>query len=234
MKIDLIISVDDIKKEKIIGKTVIVIDMLRATSVIITAIDNGCEKVIPVLTIEEALDLSKVNRENFVLGGERKAVKIEEFDCSNSPLEFTKEVLKNKTLIMSTTNGTRAIHGCIGAKHILIGAIINAKAVAKKIIELGEDVVIVNAGTYGQFSMDDFICSGFIIDRILTESKAELTDITKTALYIYNSNKDIMSFLKLATHYNTLEKLGLLEDLKYCSQKDIIDIVPEYKDGIIT
>ena len=233
MKLDLIISADDIKKEKILGKTVVVIDMLRATSVIITAIDNGCRKVIPVLTINEALELSKVNRESFVLGGERNAIKIEGFDCSNSPIEFTKEALKDKTLIMSTTNGTRAINGSIGAKHILLGAIINAKAVAKKIIELGEDVVIVNAGTYGQFSMDDFICGGYIIHSILDEINVELSDICKTANYIYNNNKDIMSFLKLASHYNTLEKLGLLDDLEYCCKKDIINVVPEYRDGVI-
>lgn len=234
MKIDMIISADDIKESKIAGKTAIVIDMLRATSVIVTALNNGCKQVIPFLTIEEAVNFSKENRQAYILGGERKAVKIEGFDGSNSPLEYTRELVKNKTLIMTTTNGTRAINGCKKANNILIGALINAAAVAKKALELNQDIVIVNAGTDGQFSMDDFICSGYIIDNITNNAKdVYLTDISTTAHYVYSSNKDIIGFIKNATHYKRIQELELYEDLKYCCQKDIIEIVPEFKNGII-
>lgn len=233
MNVDIIISADDIKEEKILNKTVVVIDMLRATSVIVTAVNNGCKKVIPVLTIEEALEISKSNRKEFILGGERKALKIEGFDCSNSPLDYTKEVVKDKTFVITTTNGTRAIKGSIGAKKILLAAMINASAVAKKILEMDNDVVIVNAGTYGQFSMDDFITAGYIIDRLLEYRDASLTDIAKTAHYVYKNNKDVIGFIKNASHYKRIEELGLHEDLKYCCQKDIIDIVPEYEGGVI-
>lgn len=234
MNIDIIISADDIKEEKILNKSVVVIDMLRATSVIVTAVKNGVKKVIPVLTIEEALNIASHDRERYILGGERKALKIDGFDCSNSPLEYKKELVKDKILVMTTSNGTRAIKGSIKAKNILIGAVINAQAVAEKLIGLKNDVVLVNAGTYGQFSMDDFICSGYIIDCILRMCDAELTDIAKTAHYIYNQNKDIKSFIKYAAHYNRLKSLNLMDDLEYCSKKDIIDIVPEYKNGDIS
>lgn len=234
MNIDLIVSSDDINEEKIHGKVVVVIDMLRATTVIITALKNGCSKVVPVVTVEEALRLSEEDRESFILGGERRALKIEGFNCSNSPLEYSKEVVNNKTLIITTTNGTRAIHGSKSAEQIIIGAMINGRAVARKLIELDRDVVFVNAGTYGQFSMDDFICSGYIISCITENNSAELSDIAFTAQHIYHSHKDIESYLKHARHFNVLKELGLEDDLKYCCNKDLTDIVPVYRDGIIT
>ena len=232
MKIDLIISADDIKKGKVIDKSVVVIDMLRATSVIVTAMNNGCDEVIPVVTIEEALSIADKDREKYILGGERKALKIEGFDCSNSPLEYTSQVVANKTLIITTSNGTRAIKGSEGARNILIGALINAKAVAEKLIKLNNDIVIINAGTYGQFSIDDFICSGYIIDCILKEKQFELTDIAKTAHYLYNKSPNL-EFIKSASHFKRIEELKLQEDLKYCCKRDIIGRVPEYKEGRI-
>lgn len=234
MKIDLIISADDIKPEKIHGKSVVVIDMLRATSVITTAINNGCSSVIPVLTIDEALKVSSTDRDKYILGGERKALKIKGFDCANSPLEYKERLVKDKILVMTTSNGTRAIKGSIGAESILIGALINAKAVANKLLELDNDIEIVNAGTYGQFSIDDFICSGYIIDCLLkSEPNVELTDIAKTSHYIYTENKDINGFIQYASHYRRIKELKLEEDLKYCCTKDIINIVPEYRSGTI-
>jgi 2-phosphosulfolactate phosphatase len=233
MKVDIIISTGDIKEAKVKDKTVVVIDMLRATSVITTAIANGCEEVIPLLTIEEAVDLVREEREKYILGGERKALKIEGFDCSNSPLEYTSETVKNKSIVLTTTNGTRAIKGSEGARNILIGAMLNAEALVKKIIDLDNDVVIVNAGTYDEFSIDDFICSGYVVDCLEKNVELELSDIATTAHYIYKNNADIFSFIKYASHYKRIEQLGLKEDLEYCCQKSILEIVPEYKDGKI-
>lgn len=233
MKIDIIISANDIKDEKMKNKTALVIDMLRATSVIVTAIKNGCSSVIPVVTIEEAMKIAKGKENEFLLGGERQAVKIEGFDFSNSPLEYTEDKVKGKKLIMTTTNGTKAINGCTAAEKIIIGAMINAKAAAQKLIQLNNDVVIVNAGTNGEFSIDDFICAGYIISLLKAEQKVNLSDIATTALYVYEQNKDIKSFIRFANHYKKIKELGLYEDLEYCCSKDIIDIVPEYRDGVI-
>ncbi|MBU3190898.1 2-phosphosulfolactate phosphatase family protein [Clostridium bowmanii] len=233
MKIDIIVSAEDIKKEKIENKTVVVIDMLRATSVIITAMNNGCIGVIPVLTVDDAAKIVRNSKEEFMLGGERDALKIEGFNYSNSPLEYTRGTIEGKTLVMTTTNGTKAIKGCTGASSILLGAMLNAKAIAKKILEINKDVVIVNAGTYGEFSIDDFLCSGYIIDCVLKEIEADLSDIAFTSHYIYKNNEDIHSFIKYASHYKRITELGLEADLEYCCRKDIIDKVPEYKNGII-
>ena len=235
MKIDIIISADDIQESKIKNKNIVVIDMLRATTVITTAFMNGCSEVIPYLTIDEALNKGKtLKRDSYVLGGERKAMKIEGFDLSNSPLEYTKDTVNNKTVIITTTNGTRTLTECTEAKRIFVGAMINGKSVAEKLVELGDDVCIVNAGTNGEFSMDDFICSGYIINEILKlTNKVDLTDIAKTANYIYESNPSIESFINSARHYGVMKDLDLMEDIHYAMQKDITKIVPEYKNGRI-
>lgn len=235
MKIDVIISADYIEKSRIENKIVVVIDMFRATSVITTAISNGCKEVIPYLTIEETIEASKsLKKDTYLLGGERKAVKIEGFDLSNSPLEYISEKVKDKTVLMTTTNGTRALTKCLPAKRIFIAAMINAEAVAKKLLEINEDVVIVNAGTNGEFSMDDYICGGYIINTILNEKKnIDLTDIAKTSNMIYESNKNTINYIKEARHYAVMKTLNLDNDIEYCTKKSIIDIVPEYADGKI-
>lgn len=236
MKIDLIISADYIEKNKIKDKVVVVIDMLRATTVITTALKNGAKKVIPMLTVEESFEVAnklKSCNEEVILGGERRALKIDGFDCSNSPLEYTEEEVLNKTVILSTTNGTRALNLCESADLILIGSMINGLAVSKKLVELDKDIVFVNAGTNGEFSMDDYICAGYMIYNLLKEKNCEMSDIAKMAKYIYENNKDIVSFIKNARHFNVLTSLGLQGDLKYCCSKDLTDIVPIFRDGKI-
>lgn len=235
MKIDIIISADDIIESKLENKIAVVIDMFRATSVIVTALNNGCREVLPFLTIEETLEnADKLYRSEYILGGERKAVKIEGFDLSNSPLEYTEEVVKGKKVLMTTTNGTRTLTKSNSAERVLIAAMINAEAVAEKLLEINQDVVIINAGTNGNFSMDDYICSGYIINEVIKKNnKIELTDIAKTADMIYESNKDIISYVKEATHYSVMKSLELDNDIEYCIKKSIVDNVPEYKNGII-
>jgi len=232
MKVDIIISAEHITENKIEDKIVVVIDMFRATSVIVTALSNGCKEVIPYLTVEETLEYAKkLNRKDYILGGERRAVKIDGFDLSNSPLEYTEDIIKDKTVLMTTTNGTKTLTKSTLAKRILIAAMINAKAVAKKLIDINEDVVIINAGTNGNFSMDDYICSGYIINEMLTVNKnLDLTDIGKTANIIYEKNPDIISYVKEAGHYSVMKSLKLDDDIEYCTKKNIMDIVPEYKD----
>ena len=235
MKIDIVISAEDIKKSKLEHKIVLVIDMFRATSVIVTALNNGCKKIIPLLTVEEAFKMAEnIGREKCILGGERRATKIEGFDISNSPLEYSKEIVHDRTIIMTTTNGTKALTACENADKIFIGSMINGLAVAKKLISLNKDAVIVNAGTNGNFSMDDFICSGYIINEMMKRSdKLDLTDISKTANSVYESNPNIMSYIKDATHYSVMKSLNLEEDISYCMQKSIVEIVPQYINGVI-
>ncbi|MGL4990930.1 MAG: 2-phosphosulfolactate phosphatase [Sarcina sp.] len=231
MKIDVVISADHIKQEYLKEKSVVIIDVLRATSVITTALANGAKEVIPTLTVEEAFEKKKEVGERSLLAGERQAKRIEGFELSNSPLEFTKDKVKDKTIILSTTNGTRALTLANTGDRIFIASILNAKAIAKKLIEIGKDIVIINAGTNGNFSTDDFICCGYIISEIKNSTSCNLTDIARVSMDIYDNNSDIEEYIKNATHYGVLLSLGLEEDIYYCCKKDLFDIVPEYIDG---
>lgn len=231
MKINLIPSIEYIKEEEMEGKTTVVIDVLRATSVITTALYNGAIEVVATVEIEEAL---KYKDKNSILGGERKALKIEGFDLGNSPLEYNKNVVSGKRVILTTTNGTRTINKSIKSENILIGCMLNGKAVASKIIEYNKDAFIACAGTRGKFSLDDFICAGKILNDILNCIDVELDDFAMAALLAYKDNKDdILSYVKNASHYKYLISIGLEEDIKYCFKEDLFDIVPQYKDGSI-
>lgn len=235
MNIDVVISAQHIKPEKFKGRVVVVIDVLRATSVMVTALSNGCDKIIPVKEIEEAINIARKDRDYYLLGGERGGVKIENFDFSNSPLDYTKEIVRGRSLVMTTTNGTRAIKNSEEADKIFIAALINGRAVAERLAKLNKDVTFVNAGTDGEFSMDDFITSGYIINCLkeIVKNKCTLTDIAKTSEYVYINNPSIISFVKDALHYKRMKELNYYNDLRYCLSKDLVNIVPEYMDGEI-
>lgn len=180
MKINLIPSVEYINEKEIEGKIAVVIDVLRATSVITTALYNGASEVVTTVEIEEALNYRD---KNSILGGERKALKIDGFDLSNSPCEYRKEIVAGKRVILTTTNGTRTINKSIKAESILIGCMLNGKAIAKKIVECNRDTCIVCAGTKGRFSLDDFICAGKILNDIVECINVELDDFCNCCIF---------------------------------------------------
>lgn len=234
MEIKLFPRVEDINYEEIKGSNAIVIDMLRATSVIVTAMENGAEKILPVLSIDEAFDIKNKNS-SVILGGERKGLKIEGFDMGNSPQEYIRELVEGNTIVITTSNGTRAIRGCTGAREIFIGSMLNGKAAASKAIDTDADISIVCAGTLGKFSLDDFLCAGYIIDEILKLKEYKLNDISFLAYYTYIENKsNLDDFIKNIYHYRYLCSIGLKDSADYCFNRGIIDIVPTFENEAIT
>lgn len=231
MKIDIVISANHINKENLKGKITIVIDMLRATSVITTALGNGANRVIPITGVEEAFD-TKDRLESMgieaLIGGERKAMKVDGFDMTNSPLEYIKEKVEKRDIILSTTNGTRAINLCLSADRIYIGSFLNGGILAEYLSGMNKDIVIVNSGTNGELSLDDFICSGYIIEEILKHEEFELTDIAKLAKMTYENNEDVYKYISNARHYNVLKNLNLEKDMEYCCKKNIFETIPYY------
>ena len=155
------------------GHTSIVVDVLRASTTITTALDSGAEKVIPCLTVEEARELA-AKRSGALLGGERQGQKLPGFNFGNSPAEYTSESVSKRTIIFTTTNGTKAMSRCIGSSRILIGAVVNRSAVCKT-ANRDDRIDILCAGTNGHISMDDCLAAGAIVhgcsaDRILNDS----------------------------------------------------------------
>jgi 2-phosphosulfolactate phosphatase len=231
MKISLIPAVTYVNDDELKGKTAVVIDVLRATSVMTTAIINGASEIIALTEVEDALRMKDAK---CILGGERKGLKIKGFDLSNSPLEYTRERVEGKRVVMTTTNGTKTLNKVEAADKIYIACMLNGKAVGKRLVEEEKDTVIVCAGTNGKFSIDDYACAGKIIYEANKFGKVELDDFAYAAFSAYNDHKDdIISLVKNAYHYKYLLSLGLGEDLKYCFKEDISDLVPEYKSGRI-
>ena len=235
MRIDTF-ALPTVTKEDVCGKTAVVIDSLRATSSIVTAFENGCKEMIPVVELDEALTVARrLGRENVLLCGERGGQHIKGFDLSNSPLEYKREAVCSKTLVMTTTNGTRAINAAAGADKVLISAFINAGETAKRLLEAGDDVVIICAGSNGKFSMEDVLAAGAIISRLQKLAALSLCDLSIAAQTLYENFADNLHAPMLNVgHYKHLQALGFQHDLDYCMRCDTAAVVPVFANGIIS
>ena len=235
MPIDVYATAGAIEKD-LRGHACVIVDVLRATSVIITAIEHGCKSVIPVAEVEDAAIMARqLGGERVLLCGERGGVMIPGCNLANSPLEYTEEVIAGRSLVMSTTNGTRAILRAGGSEAVFMGGFLNARAVAEAALSVSDSIAIVCAGTDGRYSLDDVLCSGAIISRILDiNGKQSLCDLGRTALALYDSyNDDLFESLRGSLHFERLRALGFEEDIRYCLQEDVMQAVPEYKNGVI-
>ena len=221
------------------GQTAVVIDVLRATSVITTALENGAREVIPVKTVEEAQNLyAQCDTAKTLRGGERNALKIEGFDLSNSPLEYKKKVVEGKTLILTTTNGTNAINNIIGADEVVLACFRNGAAVVEHIVGLSHrgsrDIAIVCAGTESHFSLDDGLCAGMIIELLKQRTEVETDDLGLLLHRFYNESKDnLFGALSGCYHLKRLFTMGFYDDIKFCLETNCVQTVPVLKDGKI-
>ena len=235
MKIEVVPFAETINSKSVSGKSVVVIDVLRATSVMITALQNGAREIIPCQTIQQAKDKAKaLSKESYLLCGERDARKITGFDLGNSPLEFTPQIVENKTLIITTTNGTKALNACREAQQIYIGAFLNLDAIIEKVRDQNE-LVLVCSGTRGRFSMDDGMCAAAIINGLINHCKLSLDDLGKTLLMNYqNGYGKLINLLSQCNHLIYLINNGYGDDVKFCLQTNIYPIIPRFsKDSNI-
>ena len=217
--------------------TVIVVDVLRATTSIITALHGGAIKVVPTVDAGDAVALaSRLGMRECVLGGERGGVKISGFELGNSPEEYLSRAVRGKTVIVSTSNGTGALHSVRSAENVFIGAMINRTSAAKAAAAESKDILIVCAGTDGQPSADDLCTAGAIIDavRVYADPRpGELSDMALLCETLYNNWKAGSFDLSCTFHYSRLCAMGFDEDVRFCFTPDTTDTVPVYKDGVI-
>ena len=236
MRIRLYPTLERVDREAIHDATVVVIDVLRATSTIITGIENGAERIIPVEDIETASRLvGPSDHEIKLLAGERKGLPIDGFDLFNSPLEFTSETVSGKTVILTTSNGTRAIVAAEKANKVLIGAITNVGAVAHR-VHSETDLVILCSGNEGGLAVEDLLCGGMIIRRLETiVGDGDLDDAGRIALVLSDRfGDDTVNILRACDRGRQLLDLGYEADILYCACTDSSTIVPELREGGIS
>ncbi len=233
MKIRTLLSPLNVEELYFTKKTTIVIDVLRATTTIVTALNNGAKEIIPVGSIEFAMKISGSGQ--MLLGGERNAEKIDGFTFGNSPIEYTEEAVKGKSIILFTTNGSKALVRAKFSSNLFVASFLNVKAVVKEILRAKENLEILCSGNNGMYCLEDSVCAGMIIKQILEISEnVELDDASNTCLILYNKNrKRIKKMLSETDHGKTLIEKGFVEDIVYAAQENIFDIVPKYVDGTV-
>ena len=204
---------------------IVVIDVLRATSAICSAIHNGVNSVIPVSTIEEA---RAYQEKGFLVGAERQGEIVEGFDFGNSPYSYMNPDLKGKDIVLSTTNGTRAINIAKDAPTVVIGALTNVEFLCDWLIEQDKNILCLASGWKDKFNLEDTICGGAIADVLIKTGKfTSNEDSSVAAKYLFQAAKNnYFGFLKASSHRRRLKKLNLNEDIKFCLTPNQMDVIP--------
>jgi 2-phosphosulfolactate phosphatase len=236
-KIEVHFTPSSVDEELLTGKNVVVIDVLRSASSIIVALTNGAREIIPVGDMESGYKVfSALTREVTLRCGERNGKMIEGFDLGNSPLTYTEEKVKGKSIVMLTTNGTAAMVKARYAKNLLVASFINLTSVVNLIQSWKSDVVIVCSGQANRFSLEDTICAGRIISALMEndEDKLQLDDSARSAVALDKTfGSNVLKMMKHSDHGKRLAEIGFEEDLKFCSQIDSFTSLPILTGGVI-
>jgi 2-phosphosulfolactate phosphatase len=211
---------------------IVVIDVLRATSAICTAIEHGVKGIIPVDSVEEARDYLK---KGYIAAAEREGKIVEGFPIGNSPFTYMNPEFKGETIVLTTTNGTKAIKIAQHKETVVIGAMNNLDSLTEWLIEQNRNVLILASGWKDKFNLEDTICAGAIIDGVLKSGKfISDEDSSVAAKFIYKSAKEnIFAYLKASSHRRRLRRLNLNADVKYCLTPNNLTAIPILKDGIL-
>lgn len=235
-ELDVFSSAGSFQEDELRGKTAVVIDVLRASSTIVTAINNGARGVIPVADMAAASTISQnLDSPHYLLCGEKDGKKIEDYDLGNSPLEYTSDVIKNKTIILNTTNGTKALMRCSLAEEVMVGCFLNLRKIVE-VLKQKEEIVLVCAGWRGRLSLEDLLCAGNIIYE-LTDGKLpdSARDGAKVAFGLYEKfGNDIEETVQTSNHAVRLRNIVGSEDISFCCRTNAMDVLPLMDDRIIS
>ncbi|MEJ6737053.1 MAG: 2-phosphosulfolactate phosphatase [Flavobacteriales bacterium] len=212
--------------------TVVIIDVFRASSAICAAFESGVEAVIPAANLEAAF---KYKAEGYLVGAERNAEVVEGFDFGNSPLGFKDGKFKGETIVLTTTNGTKAIDIAKSASNVVIGSFANLAAICDYIEKVDKDVLLFCAGWKDRFNLEDTLFAGAVAQKITQNLRFQnISDSTIAAINMYAAAKgDMYGFLEDSSHRKRLNRLNMAEDVIYCLTLDQTDIVPVLKGDVI-
>lgn len=215
------------------NSVVVIIDILRATSTIATVLHNGAKCIIPVDSVAECIRIGK--QIEGITAGERDGHVAEGLSYGNSPFEYPQSFIKGKTLVLTTTNGTKLLHIAIdkGAKKIITGSFVNLTAVCNYLIEQKRHVILGCAAWKDRVNIEDTLFAGAVINRIKAhfEINCDGSQIAET-MYL-DAKDDLFEFLKTknASHYHRLTNFGLEKDIRYCLTEDVANVLCVYEGG---
>lgn len=214
------------------NSVVVIIDVFRATSTIASALHNGAKAVIPVDSVPKAIEISK--RIDGIAAGERDGMIAEGLKHGNSPLEYPREFIENKTLVLTTTNGTRLLQMALdkNADAIVSGSFPNLTAVCDYLLQQNKNVVLGCAGWKDRFNLEDTLFAGAVISNIKKNFEIHCdSSLMAETMYAKQKNK-LLEFAPQLTHYHRLvERFGLIEDIRFCLTPDVANVLPVYTDG---
>ncbi|HOZ83981.1 MAG TPA: 2-phosphosulfolactate phosphatase [Niabella sp.] len=211
---------------------VVVIDVFRATSTIASALHNGANCIIPVDAVSKAVAISK--ELGGIAAGERDGKLAEGLQYGNSPLEYSREFIQDKILVLTTTNGTKLLHMALanGAEDIVTGSFPNLSAICQYLITQNKNVVLACAGWKDRFNIEDTLFAGAIIHRVKDHFCIHC-DSSFMAENIYLPNKtNLLKYAEDLTHYHRLvNRFGYIDDIEFCLTEDVANVLPLFKDG---
>ena len=212
---------------------VVIIDVFRATSTIATALFNGAKCIIPVDSVEKCITIGAQTKG--ITAGERDGKVIEGLQYGNSPAEYPESFIKGKTLVLTTTNGTKLLHIALnsGAEKVITGSFPNLSAVCDYLIAENKNVILACSAWKDKFNLEDTLFAGAVVNKV-KEHFTIHCDSSLMAEEMYKLHQyDMLSFIRSLTHWHRLEKFGLEKDLEYCVTPDVANILPLYKNGAL-
>ena len=240
MRLDVLFGVQQLAPQDVQGRVVAVIDVLRASTTIAVALSNGARAIIPMESPDDAVTRSKQFERGAVrLAGERRMLKMDGFDLGNSPAEHTREAVENKTVLLSTTNGTKALLAVQGARDVVVASYVNLAAVSAMLrtaIRGGADITLVCAGQDRQFALEDAACAGRYVHHVAKRLNGlDMNDAAYSASLIDKKFGDNLTRLfNTAAHGRALAAAGFGADLVVCAAVDSYPVIPVYQDRQIT
>lgn len=209
-------TADSLSMQDVRGTVCVVIDVLRASTTIVTALANGCPSVIPAETPEEARKIAQ--KRGCLLGGERGGLRVEGFDFGNSPLDYAPEKIDGRPIAFTTTNGTRAIRACAASEALVVASFLNGKEVVRLLEKQKRDILIVCAGTRGKPSIEDTVCGGMLLEALHARGSAEAEE----AVSLWKAHRDNLAAMMKneSEHGRSLMELGFERDIDFAARVD--------------
>lgn len=213
------------------GSIVVIIDVFRATSTIATALYNGAARVIPVDSVDRCIEIGKDT--GGITAGERDGKVIPGLSYGNSPAEYPRGFVEGKTLVLTTTNGTKLLHMALnsGADEVVTGSFPNLSAVCDYLLGQGKDVILGCSAWKDKCNLEDTLFAGAVIERVKDAFTIHCDSSLMASDMYAMHKKDMYSLIRKTTHWHRLASYGLEKDLEYCVSTDVANVLPVYRNG---